>query len=156
LGTWESLRREHSEIFTKVNLLEKALVDFLQKRTPEYVERTPDLQRDFLEAFEHGITLHFNVEEEALFPVLRKMDKNAETLVDELLLQHQSIMKKYSTILQALDTNKEKKEILLKLAQELAAHSQKEEIEVPPIVRQMSLEQLREVDQAAKRLGYPI
>jgi hemerythrin-like domain-containing protein len=76
MSTWESLHKEHSEIFTKVNLLEKALIDLLQKRT----ERTSDLQTDFLKAFEVGITLHFTVEEEALFPALRKKGKNAETL----------------------------------------------------------------------------
>jgi hemerythrin-like domain-containing protein len=156
LGTWDSLHREHLEIFTRVNLLEKALIDLLQKHTDEYAEKTSDLQRDFLEAFEHGITLHFTVEEEALFPVLRKIGKNAGTLVDELLLQHRSIMKKYSTILQTVGADEAKKEILLKLVQELVAHSQKEEKSVPPIAAQMSLEQLREVDQAAKRLGYRV
>jgi DUF438 domain-containing protein len=150
------LHREHLEIFTRVHLLEKALIDLLQKHTDEYAEKTSDLQRDFLEAFEHGITLHFTVEEEALFPVLRKIGKNAGTLVDELLLQHRSIMKKYSTILQTVGADEAKKEILLKLVQELAAHSQKEEKSVPPIAAQMSLEQLREVDQAAKHLGYRV
>ena len=98
----------------------------------------------------------WTVEEEALFPALRKKGKNAETLVDELLLQHRSIMEKYSNIAQASHTDEEKREILLELAQELAEHGRKEEISVPPIVTQMSLEQLREIDQAAKRLGYPV
>jgi len=154
LGTWESLHKEHSEIFTRVNLLEKALIDLLQKRTIGGTEGSSDVQRDFLEAFEHGITLHFTVEEEALFPALRKKGKNAETLIDELLLQHRSIMEKYSNIAQAPHTDEEKKEILLGLARELAEHGRKEEISIPPIVTQMSLEQLSEVDQAAKRLGY--
>jgi iron-sulfur cluster repair protein YtfE (RIC family) len=102
------LHKEHSEIFTRVNLLEKALIDLLQKRTAGGTERPPDIQKDFLEAFEHGITLHFTVEEEALFPALRKKGKNAETLVDELLLQHQSIMEKYSKIVQASHTDEER------------------------------------------------
>lgn len=156
MGTWESLHTEHAEIFTKMNLLEKALIDLLQKRTTGYMERTSDLQRDFLEAFEHGITLHFTVEEEALFPALRKKGKNAETLIDELLLQHRSIMEKYGKIVQASYTDEEKREILLGLARELAEHSRKEELSVPPIVTQMSLEQLSEIDQAAKRLGYHV
>jgi iron-sulfur cluster repair protein YtfE (RIC family) len=143
-------------MFTKVNLLEKAMIDLLQKRAAEYMKRTSDLQREFLEAFEHGITLHFAVEEEALFPVLRKTGKDAETLIGELLLQHQSIMKKYGSILHALGSEDEKNETLLKLVQELTSHNQKEEKEVPAIVTRISLEQLRGIDQVAKRLGYRV
>lgn len=84
------------------------------------------------------------------------MGKNAETLVDELLLQHRSIMEKYSKIVQGSYINGEKKEILLKMIEELAAHTQKEERFVQPIVRQMSLEQLKKVDQATNRLGYRV
>jgi iron-sulfur cluster repair protein YtfE (RIC family) len=84
------------------------------------------------------------------------MGKNAETLVDELLLQHRSIMEKCSKIVQGSYINGEKKEILLKMIKELAAHTQKEERFVQPIVRQMSLEQLKKVDQAANRLGYRV
>lgn len=156
LSTWESLHREHGEIFTRVNLLEKALVDLLQKHVAKKTENNLDLQRDFLEAFAHGIILHFTVEEEALFPELRKMGRHAETLVDELLLQHRSIVERYSMILQGSYTDGEKKEILLQMIRELAAHTQKEERFVQPIVRQMSLEQLKEVDQLANRLGYRV
>jgi hemerythrin-like domain-containing protein len=139
-----------------VNLLEKALIDLLQKRTTGHPERTSDLQTDFLEAFKHAITLHFTVEEKALFPAMRTKGKNAETLVDELLLQHRSIMDKHSKITQASNTDEEKRELLLALARELAEHGRKEEMSVPPIVAQMSLEQLREIDEAAKRLGYNV
>ena len=156
MGTWESLHSEHVEIFTKVNLLEKALMDLLQKHATEWLEKTSGLQRDFLEAFAAGITLHFTVEEEALFPELRKMGKHAETLVDELLLQHRSIMEKYSMIVQGSHTDVEKKETLSKMIKELAAHTQKEERFVQPIVKQMSPKQLKEVDQAANRLGYRV
>jgi hemerythrin-like domain-containing protein len=139
-----------------VNLLEKALVDLLQKRTTGHTEKTSDLQRDFLEAFEQGITLHFTVEEVALFPAMKKKGKNAETLVDELLLQHRSIMEDYRKIVQASNAGEEKKESLLRLARELAEHGRKEEMSVPPIVTQMSVEQLSEIDQTAKRLGYNV
>ena len=155
LGTWDSLHREHLEIFTKVNLLESALIDFLQKRTAGPVAVNSDLQRDFLEAFKHGITLHFAVEEAALFPAMRKMGKTAATLVDELLVEHRSIMEKYGKTVHAADAE-EKRGILLQLIQELAAHTQKEEKFVSPIVAQMSLGQQREVDQTAKRLGYVV
>ena len=156
MGTWDSLHREHLEIFTKVNLLESALIDFLQKRAAGPVEVNSDLQKDFLEAFKTGITLHFAVEEDALFPALRKMGKTAETLVEELLVEHSSIMEKYGKTTQASDAAEEKRGILLQLIPELAAHTQKEEKFVSPIVSQMSLEQQREVDQTAKRLGYVV
>ena len=134
MGTWDSLHREHLEIFTKVNLLERALIDFLQKRTAGPVAVNSDLQRDFLEAFKHGITLHFAVEEAALFPAMRKMGKTAATLVDELLVEHRSIMEKYGKTVQASDAAEEKRGILLQLIKERAAHTQKEEKFVSPIV----------------------
>jgi iron-sulfur cluster repair protein YtfE (RIC family) len=118
--------------------------------------RISDLQTDFLEAFKHGITLHFTVEEKALFPALRKKGKNAEILVDELLLQHRSIMEKHGKMMQASYTDEEKRELLSALARELAEHGRKEELSVPPIVTRMSHEQLREIDQTAKRLGYNV
>jgi iron-sulfur cluster repair protein YtfE (RIC family) len=139
-----------------VNLLEKALMDLLQKRTTGYLDRTSDLQKDFLEAFKLGIILHFTVEEEALFPALKRRGKNTENLVDELLLQHQSIMEKHGKMVQTSYSDEEKREILLWLARELAEHGRREEMSVPPIVAQMSLEQLMEIDQAAKRLGYHV
>ena len=67
LTTWDSLHKEHVEIFLKVNLLEKALIDFLQKRVAKRSKSDSDQPTEFLEAFEHGIVLHFSVEEEALF-----------------------------------------------------------------------------------------
>jgi hemerythrin superfamily protein len=139
-----------------VNLLEKALMTLLQKHMTEQLKNTSDLQRDFLEAFERGITLHFTVEEKALFPKLRKLGMYAETLVDELLLQHRSIMEKYSMIVEGSHTDEKRKEILLKMIKELATHTQKEEQFIQPIVAQMSLEQLREVDQTAYSLGYRV
>jgi hemerythrin-like domain-containing protein len=153
LGTWESLQKEHSEIFAKVNLLEKALLDLVQKRTTGHSEGTSNMQTDFLEAFQKGITLHFTVEEIALFPVMKRKGTNAETLVDELLFQHQSIMEKHNRIMQAY-TDEEKRETLLRLAQELAEHTHKEDVSIPSVVAQMSPEQLREIDQTAKHLGY--
>jgi hemerythrin-like domain-containing protein len=156
LTTWDSLHREHAEMFTKVNLLEKALIDFLQKRTTGLLEKTSDQQKAFLEAFEHGITLHFAVEEEALFPQLKTTGKNAETLINEPLSEHSSIMQKYGQIMQAPHNDEKKKETLLKMLTELQAHNRKEERTVPPVVAQLSLEQLGKVDQAAKRLGYQV
>jgi len=155
LGTWESLREEHLEIFARVNLLEKALRDVLQKHTTG-LEKTSEQQRDFLEAFGQGIALHFTVEEKALFPALREKGKDAEKLVDDLLLQHQSIMEKHGKIMQATYTEEEKREFLLELARELAEHSLKEERSIPSIVAQIGLEQLREIDRTAKGLGYNV
>jgi iron-sulfur cluster repair protein YtfE (RIC family) len=155
MGTWDVLHREHGEMFTKVNLLEKALIDLLQKHATD-TDGTVDQQKAFLEAFEHGITLHFTVEEEALFPELKKTGKDAATLVSELLQEHRSILQKYSQITQVSPRDAEKQGILLKMLTELQAHNRKEERTVPPIITQLSFAQLGKVDQAAKRLGYPV
>ena len=154
LGTWDVLHREHGEMFTKVNLLEKALIDLLQKHATD-TEGTLDQQKAFLEAFEHGITLHFRVEEEALFPELKNTSKDAETLVNELLQEHSAIMKEYSQALTP-QNDTEQKEALLKMLTELQAHNRKEERSVPPIITQLSFAQLGKVDQQARQLGYPV
>ncbi len=154
MSTWESLHEQHLEVFTKINLLERALLDLLQNRTTEYMKGTASLQEDFLEAFRDGMILHFTVEEEALFPVLGKVGKKSETLVSELLDEHRSIMEKYGKIMHTTAADENKNEILLELARELAKHGQKEEKTIPPLISQLTSEQLSSIDQSAKSLGY--
>jgi hemerythrin-like domain-containing protein len=156
LGTWDSLHQEHLEIFTKVNLLEKALINFLQKGVTEISASKKNLPKAFLKAFEQGIILHFAVEEKALFPQLRKVGKNAEKIVKALMVQHQFIMEKYNAIVHAAQTDEERMTLLLLMIRRLEEHTRNEELFVLPLMKQMSLEQLGEVDQAAKRLGYPV
>jgi iron-sulfur cluster repair protein YtfE (RIC family) len=98
--------------------------------------------------------LHFAVEEEALFPVLGKVEKKGETLISELLAEHKSIMEKYGEIRHAGAADKNKNEILLELVRELAKHGQKEEKTLPPLISQLTSEQLSSIDQNAQRLGY--
>jgi hemerythrin superfamily protein len=100
--------------------------------------------------------LHFAVEEKALFPQLRKVGKNAEKIVTGLLLQHQYIMEKYNAIMHTAHTDEEEMKLLLVMIKKLGEHNRNEEIFVSPLIKQMSLEQLGEVDQAAKRLGYTV
>ena len=156
LGTWDSLHQEHLEIFTKVNLLEKALIAFLKKGVTEHSVGKKNPPKAFLNAFEQGILLHFAVEEKALFPQLRKVGKNAEKIVKELLLQHQHIMEKYNAIMHSAHTDEEEMKLLLVMIKKLGEHTRNEELFVSPLMKQMSLEQLDEVDQAAKRLGYTV
>ncbi len=156
LSTWASLHREHGEIFVKINLLEKALVAMLQKNVAAPKENALVQQRDFLEAFKQGVVLHFAVEKEALFPEIAKIGKKEKTLMDELLFEHGSIMEKYLTIIQSPYGDEEKTETLLKMAQELEMHAQKEERDAYPLVKKLSPAQLEMVDQGAKRLGYRI
>lgn len=154
MSTWASLHEQHLKVFTKINLLERALLDLLQNRTTEYMKGTASLQEDFLEAFRQGMILHFTVEEEALFPVLGKVGKKSETLVSELLDEHRSIMEKYSKIMHIIAADENKNEVLLELARELAKHGQKEEKTIPPLISQLTSEQLSSIDQSAKSLGY--
>ena len=156
MDTWESLHKQHIEVFIKINLLEKAMLDLLQNRTTGYLKGTTNLQEDFLEAFEQGMILHFAVEESALFPVLGKVEKKGETSISELLADHKSIMEKYSKIRQTTAGDKNKNDILLELIRELAKHSQKEEKTIPPLISQLTSEQLSSIDQSSKRLGYPL
>lgn len=155
MSTLALVQKEHAEILTKMHLLEKALIGLLQKHETEYIEKTY-LQKDFLESFRRTLTFHFIIEEEALFPFMRKISQNAELLVKELLFQHQSMIEECDKLMQTADIYGQKNKLLLKLVQELATHAEKEEREIPPIVKQMSLEQIREVDEVTKRLGYQI
>jgi hemerythrin-like domain-containing protein len=156
LTTWDSLHQEHGEIFVKMNILEKALADLLQKHTEEQVDRTLEQQKEFLEAFKQGLSLHFTVEEKALFPEMKQIGKIAESLVDELLVQHRSIVGKYEGIAERSNSNVERRTNLRSLVQELITHTKKEEESVYPLVKQMSREQLEVVDRTAKQLGYQV
>ena len=152
MGTWDSLHKQHVDVFIRINLLEKALLGLLQNRTTEGVKGAASLQEDFLKAFEQGMILHFAVEEEALFPILARVGEKPGILVSELLAEHKSIMEKHNMIMQITTVDKDK--ILLELARELANHGKKEEQNIPPIVSQLTPEQLNNIDQDAKRLGY--
>jgi hemerythrin-like domain-containing protein len=154
LSTWESLHKQHLEVFTKINLLEKALLDLLQNHAARYMEGTANPQKDFLKAFEDGMILHFTVEENALFPVLGKVGKKGETLATELVAEHGSIMQKYSRIVQTRAADNSKNEILLELIHELGGHGRKEEETISPLISQLTSEQLSSIDQSAKLLGY--
>src|SRR3972149_1405370 len=100
--------------------------------------------------------VHFADAKKALFPQLRKVGKNAEKIVTELLLQHQHIMEKYNAIMHSAHTDEEEMKLLLVMIKKLGEHTRNEELFVSPLMKQMSLEQLDEVDQAAKRLGYTV
>jgi len=72
LSTWELLSREHYEVLSKIQLLEKASINLLKERTKDLaLGKALKLQKDFLDLFKAGLMRHFMVEEEALFPMLR-------------------------------------------------------------------------------------
>ncbi len=118
------------------------------------MEGTANIQEDFLEAFEHGMTLHFTVEEKALYPVLEKVENKSEASISELLADHKSIMERYRKIRQTGAADKNKNEMLLELVRELAKHGQKEEKTIPLLISHLTSEQLRSIDQSAELLGY--
>jgi hypothetical protein len=63
-------------------------------------------------------------------------------------------MEKYSKIMHTIAADENKNEIVLELARELAKHGQKEEKTIPPLISQLTSEQLSSIDQSAKSLGY--
>lgn len=152
MGTWDSLHKQHVDVFIKINLLEKALLGLLQNLKTGDMKGAASLQEDFLKAFEQGMILHFTVEEEALFPVLARAGEKPRILISELLAEHKSIMEKHNMIVQTAAVDKDK--ILLELIRELADHAKKEEQSIPSIISQLTSEQLSNIDQDAKRLGY--
>jgi len=156
LSAWKSLSTEHDEVLSKIQLLEKASIDLLRQRTKELsLAKALKLQKDFLDMFRVGMTQHFMIEEEALFPILRIGGGNeAKTLVSELLAEHRAMMEKYFKIKKGEGSAEDHGRLLLMMLKDLSAHSQKEENSIPPLMKRLNKEQLNRINEVARRLGY--
>lgn len=156
LNVWELLIKDHRNVLTKIHLLEEALVDLLRQRTTDLtMGKALKLKEDFLELFKVGVTQHFIVEEEALFPTLRLgRGDEAKALVSELLAEHQIIMERYFKIKKVKGSAKDQDKLLLELLKGLSTHAQKEEEFIPPLMKQLNQEEMNRINETARRLGY--
>ena len=64
----ERWNESHHEIHTKISLLEKALINFLDNTLSDKNKQDMQTKLGFLESFESGLEMHFAIEEKALFP----------------------------------------------------------------------------------------
>lgn len=134
---WRSLSKDHIEILVRIQLLENALIDLLNKRVKNIdVGRASKFQEDFLELFKIGVMEHFKTEEEILFPMLReKAGKEAEKIVSELLVEHETIMQRYFKIVKNKGSLTDQSELLLALLKHLSEHAKKEELIIPTLLK---------------------
>lgn len=157
MSTTRALSKEHQTILARIQLLERACLDLLKRRT--LTSRTddgkiPDLVEDFLQS-KLGIMLHFKVEEEALFPTLRSVSESNETAISALIGEHKTIMQKFSALHHAKETGTPI-DVLLDLLRDLSAHAAREERLYPSLIQSLTEEQLKRIDDEAKRLGYAV
>ncbi len=154
LSGFEAWKKDHREISLKMQLLEKALLNLLRNRTEE--KDSPELHNDFLEALRKGVETHFRIEEQAIFPEIKKLSPETEALVKELILEHGTIRKGYRAGSETAQNSKERTDILLETAKTIETHIQKEEKYAYPLLEHMSQEQLKKITETAASLGYQV
>jgi len=157
MSTKTALSNDHRTILAKIQLLERACLGLLRERTLTHVtpdQKTTQLVEDFLQS-KLGIMLHFKVEEEALFPALRSVPNPNETAISNLIEDHKIIMQKFAALDHAKETGASI-DMLLGLLKDLSAHAKKEEQLFPSLIEPLTGDQLKSVDDAAKRLGYAV
>lgn len=88
------LKYEHAATLLKLELMQRAL-QYLQgapgNTVPERIEVEKALLRDLVGALEETIRLHFQKEEEALFPVLAEYIGKEHGPIEVMLHEHQKI-----------------------------------------------------------------
>ena len=120
-------------------------------------EKVSELTKDFLKFFDDTLISHFRAEAKALFPALRGISKETDKLIESLLADHNSLLKKVSLLKRSSHSETEQKEILSDLIEKLASHAEKEDENIAPILKSLSKESIEKIDDAALRLryGYP-
>lgn len=151
METWTLLRKQHYEIFRKIQLLEEASIDLLKKEAVK-----EKLAKDFLEFFKVGIIQHFKIETQALFPILKNASESSGQLILELLQEHNAIMQRYSRLQKPRNPTKGQTKKIQDFLTNLSEHAKKEEEKLPPLIKMLTEKQLRMIDEKATSLDYPM
>ncbi len=130
MGALEAWQNDHKEICIKTHLLETALIHLLQSKINEKADF--EQHKDFLEAFQRGLELHFTIEEQAFFPQIKQMGQAEQALVEELLVEHKAILEKCRVASETTWGSKERAEILIQIAHDLEAHTKKKKNKATP------------------------
>jgi hemerythrin-like domain-containing protein len=147
------INEEHQEILKKIHLLEEASLDLLKKQA--FTETSLGLLKEFLESLRFGVLQHFKIEEKALFPVLRSAFKDKEQPILELIYEHGALVQMYSNLQNRINPVNYAK-MLKDFIEALSAHATKELKLLPPLMEALNKKQLSIIDEAARRLGYPL
>lgn len=153
MSTCVLVNKEHQEILKKIHLLEEASLDLLKKQA--FSETSLRLLKEFLGVFKFGVLQHFEIEEKALFPVLRATSRDKEQPILELIYEHGTLIQMYSSLQNRVNPTNYAK-MLRDFIEALSAHARKELELLPPLMEALNEKQLSIIDEAAKSLGYPI
>jgi hemerythrin-like domain-containing protein len=152
MEAWKALSKEHSEAFKRIQLLEKALLSSSKDKIQKVQINDFKSARDLLKFLGFNLRLHFKVEEEALFPALNQVSKNAGKIILELLSEHMDIRAKLAKLEAGEDRGL--RDALIELPKVLPNHAKKEEAQLPPLIKTLSEEELNKIDETARSLGY--
>lgn len=137
----ENLKKEHSDVFKRIQLWESSQIHFLEETRDHY----QDFIKELSQFFKTGLAYHFKVEEEALFPVLK--NKVEPSIIQNLLFDHERIIKEFRRFELVKDFDLSV-QILKSLINYLKIHAQKEEDFFSSI--NLSDYELKKVDEQAK------
>ncbi|MFQ6052526.1 MAG: hemerythrin domain-containing protein [Candidatus Hydrothermarchaeota archaeon] len=154
MSALDAISKDHRMIAKRIQLLEEASLSILRKRISGGEDSNP--VEEFLKFFRIGVMQHFKIEETALFPVLQDVFKDKEPQILELLSEHKRIMDKYLSLHNAESSKEARTERLINLLNDLSAHARKEESLLPPLVKMLNEKQLKRIDEAARKLRYPV
>ncbi len=121
------------------------LAQLIKKGAPEYKGLPTDLNGKVnyaKQAWEKELKLHFENEENILFPFAKDRDAELDNLIVEILEEHKII----ENLLKDLDTSDSKEEALNNLGVALEQHIRKEERQVFQKIQQLFGDELKQLD----------
>ena len=142
MSTLKTLNEEHLEVFKKIQLIETVQIRSLRKTLDEY----PEFVKEFSKFVKTVLLYHFKVEEEALFPALKKIIE--PLVIKNLLFDHENIVRVFREYLEHVKDFDLSIQILKQLLNYLDIHAQKEERLFSSVI--LSDEELKKIDEMAK------
>jgi len=142
MSTLETLRKEHNDVFKEIHHIETEQIRSLKETLDQY----PNFVKGFSQFIKTGLLHHFKVEEEALFPVLKKK-VNSRTILN-LLFDHENIIRIFREYLEFVKDFNLSIQILKQLLNYLNIHAQKEEKLFSSVI--LSDEEMKRIDEKAK------
>ncbi len=146
-------KKIHRVLFKRTNLLEDSFIKFMlgemQLSSPE--RRGPIAGR--VELFEKTVLLHFNLEEQLLFPLYQKKSPQIKQATLLFSNEHQRIIETFERYKQ-IDDRKQMIKALSVLMSSLALHTRSEDIFFSSIP--LKEKEAAKVSVVARAIGFPI
>lgn len=142
MSTLETLNEEHNKVFKKIQLIETVQIRSLRQTLEDY----PDFVKEFSQFVRNVLLFHFKIEEEAVFPVLKK--KVEPLVIKNLLFDHENIVRVFREYLEHVKDFDLSIQILKQLLNYLDIHAQKEDRLFSSII--LSDEESKKIDKIAK------